>query len=104
MSSGDDRIADNVLAGRVRREVVDIVNRGLETLAANTSAGADTTTLRDEKYWLAATRAESLMALGDKSGDQQMKDALASAPAAWMADSTKSQLDRLLKLMAAASS
>ena len=28
-----------------------------------------------------------------------MKEALASAPAAWMADSTKSQLDRLLGLL-----
>ena len=74
---------------------------GLETLAANTAAGADTTTLRDEKYWLAATRAESLIALGDKSGEDLMKEALASAPAVWMADSTKSQLDRLLKLVTA---
>jgi hypothetical protein len=81
---------------------VDIVNRGLETLSANTSAGADTTTLRDEKFWLAATRAESLIALGDKSGEDLMKEALASAPAAWMANSTRSQRDRLLKLMAAA--
>ena len=103
LSSGDDRIADNVLAGRVRREVVDIVNRGLETLAANTLAGVDTTTLRDTKYWLAATRAESLIALGDKSGEQLMKDALASAPAPWMADSTKNQLDRLNRILAAAS-
>ena len=101
LSSGDDKIADNVLAGRVRREVVDIATRGLETLAANTAAGADTTTLRDEKYWLAATRAESLIALGDKSGDELMKEALASAPAAWMADSTKNQLDRVLKLVTA---
>ena len=31
-----------------------------------------------------------------------MKEALASAPAEWMANSTKSQLDRLLKMMAAA--
>ena len=82
LSSGDDKIADNVLASRVRREVVDIATRGLETLAANTAAGADTTTLRDEKYWLAATRAESLIALGDKSGEDLMKEALASAPAA----------------------
>ena len=102
LSSGDDKIADNVLASRVRREVVDIATRGLETLAANTAAGADTTTLRDEKYWLAATRAESLIALGDKSGDDLMKEALASAPAAWMADSTKSQLDRLREMLAAA--
>ena len=104
LSSGDDKIADNVLASRVRREVVDIATRRLETLAANTAAGADTTTLRDEKYWLAATRAESLIALGDKSGEDLMKEALASAPAAWMAETTRSQLDRLVNLAPAAGS
>jgi propanediol dehydratase small subunit len=102
MSSGDDRIADNVLANRVRREVVDITNRGLETLAANASAGADTATLRNEEYWLAATRAETLIALGDKSGDDLMAEALKSAPAPWMADSTKGQSERLLELLAKA--
>jgi hypothetical protein len=81
--------------------VVDITARGLEALPAKPSADGDTA-LRDEKYWLAATRAESLIALGDKSGEPLMKEALASAPAAWMAESTRSQLDRLLKLMAAA--
>jgi hypothetical protein len=102
LSSGDDRIADNVLASRVRREVVGIVDRGLETLSANTSAGADTTTLRDEKYWLAATRAESLIALGDQSGEDLMREALACAPAGWMADTTKSQLDRLKRILGSA--
>lgn len=103
MSSGDDRIADNVLARRVRREVVTITTRGLEALSAKPSADGDAT-LRKEKYWLSATRAESLIALGDKSGEPLMREALASAPATWMADSTRSQLDRLRKLLAAASS
>ena len=102
LSSGDDKIADNILASRVRREVVEIATRSLETIAANTAAGADTTALRDESYWLAATRAESLIALGDKSGEELMKAALASAPAGWMAESTKSQRDRLLKILAMA--
>ena len=101
LSSGDDKIADNVLAARVRREVAAIATRGLEALPAKPSADGDTA-LREEKYWLAATRAEALIALGDKSGERLMKEALASAPAAWMAQSTKSQLDRLLKLLAAA--
>jgi hypothetical protein len=103
ISTGDDRIADNVLADRVRREVVDITARGLAALPANTSAGGETT-LRDENYWLMATRAESLIALGDKSGEELMKEALASAPAPWMAESTKSQLDRLRRLLATARS
>ena len=103
MSSGDDKIADNVLAARIRREVVEIATRGLEALPAKPSADGDTT-LRNEKYWLSATRAEALIALGDKSGEQAMKEALASAPAAWMADSTRRQLDRLLEMLAAAGS
>jgi hypothetical protein len=101
-SSGDDRIADNVLAARVRREVVDITARGLETLQASKSAGGDT--LRDEKYWLAATHAESLIALGDGSGEQLMQAAIASAPAPWMAQTTQSQLERLQGLLATAHS
>jgi hypothetical protein len=103
-SFDEDKIADNVLANRVRHEVVDIATRGLERLAANTSTGVDTTTLRNEKYWLAATRAESLIALGDESAEEVLKAALASAPAAWMAETTKSQLDRLRKMLTAAGS
>ena len=103
MSSGDDRIADNVFARRVRREVVDIATHGLEALPAKPFADGDTT-LRNEKYWLSATRAEALIALGDKSGEPMMKEALANAPAAWMAESTRRQLDRLLEMLAAAGS
>src|SRR5208282_5701031 len=99
-SSGDDRIADNVVADRVRREVVDITARGVETLQANTSAGGETTTLRDEKYWLAATHAESLITLGVSSGVELMQTAIASAPAPWMAQTTQSQLERVQRLLA----
>jgi hypothetical protein len=102
-SSGDNRIADNVLAARVRREVVEIAARSLATLPEKSSESEDTT-LRNEKYWIAAAHAEALIAIGDKSGDDLMKQALASAPAPWMADSTKNQLDRLRKLVAAATS
>jgi hypothetical protein len=103
MSSGDDRIADNVLARRVRAEVVDITSRGLEAIPAKPPADGDTT-LRNERYWLSATRAEALIALGDKSGEPMMKEALANAPAAWIAESTRRQLDRLLEMLAAAGS
>jgi hypothetical protein len=90
-SSGDNRIADNVVADRIRREVVDITATTLATLRD--------TTLQDEKYWLAATQAESLIALGDGSGDQLMQKATASAPAPWMAAATQRQLDRLRRLL-----
>jgi hypothetical protein len=97
-SLGDDRVADKVLADRVRREVVEITARGLETLQAKKSAGGETT-LRDEKYWLAATHAESLIALGDKSGEEILQKAIASAPSPWMAQSTQLQLSRVLMLL-----
>ena len=75
VSSGDDRIADNVLANRVRRDVVDISARRLATLqnasAAEHSAMASLSRatgkdelafvarpLEEEKYWVAATHAE----------------------------------------------
>jgi hypothetical protein len=103
ISSGDDRIADNVFADRVRRQVVDITAHGLATLQANSSAD-EGTTLRDERYWIAATHAESLIALGDKSGEDEMQKVLASAPAPWMAESTKNQLDRLRVRLATARS
>ncbi len=102
-SSGDDRIADNVLADRVRREVVDITARGLKMLQGNKFAGGETT-LRNENYWIAATRAESLIALGDQSGEELMQKAIAGAPAPWMAESTKSQLERVRRLLATARS
>jgi len=102
-SSGNDRIADNVFADRVRREVVEITARSLATLPEKSSAGEETT-LRDEKYWLAATHAESLVALGDNSGEPLMQQAIASAPAPWMAQTTQSQLDRLRRLLATARS
>jgi len=103
ISSGDDRIADNVFADRVRRQVVGITAHGLATLPEKSSADEETT-LRDERYWMAATHAESLIALGDKSGDDEMQKVLASAPAPWMAETTKNQLDRLRGLLAIARS
>ena len=116
LSSGDDRIADNVLARRVRQELVDITARGLATLQAKTSAGGEdrpdqvgrklpvAATLRDEKYWLAATHAENLIALGEKSGEELTEEALASAPAPWMAETTERQLDKLRAMLTSAGS
>ena len=95
-SSGNDRIADNVVADRIRRQVVDITASALATLKD--------TTLQDEKYWIAATHAEALIALGDSSGDQLMRNAIASAPAPWMASTTQRQPDKVRRLLASAHS
>lgn len=98
-SSGDDKIADRVFADRVRRTVVEITEKRLQTLQEQRSAEGNTT-LRDEKYWLTASRAESLVALGDPKGEDLLQAALASAPAGWMADTTKAQSGRVQSLLA----
>jgi hypothetical protein len=103
LSSGNDQIADNVLAERVRRQVVDISAKRMETLEAEKAAPAAEPgalgPLEEEKYWAAASRAESLIALGDTSGPDLLKNVIGRAPAAWMADVTKNQLDKLQTLL-----
>jgi hypothetical protein len=102
LSSGDDRIADNVLADRVRKMVVKIVDERLATLESQKVDPAEPRPLDEERYWMAATKAESLVALGDPSGPGLMEAALASAPAGWMADTTRNQMDKLRTLLAKA--
>jgi hypothetical protein len=102
LSSGDDRIADNVFADRVRRMVVKITDERLATLDSQKADPAEARPLEEERYWIAATKAESLVALGDPSGRGLMDTALASAPAGWMADTTRNQLEKLHALMAKA--
>jgi len=104
LSSGDDRIADNVLAERARRQVVEISTKWLETLGAEKSAPATEPdapgSFEEEKYWTAASHAESLVVLGDRSGPDFLQKAISSAPAQWMADATLKQLDKVKALLA----
>ncbi|MGH6936382.1 MAG: tetratricopeptide repeat-containing protein [Methylocella sp.] len=104
LSSGDDRIADNVLAERARRQVVEISAKWLETLGAEKSAPATEPgapgSFEEEKYWTAASHAESLIVLGDKSGPDFLQQAISRAPAQWMADATLKQLDKVKALLA----
>lgn len=102
LSSGDDRIADNVFANRVRKMVVEITDQRLATLGSQKVDPAETRPLDEERYWIAATKAESLAALGDPSAPGLVQAALASAPAGWMADTTRNQLDKLHALLAKA--
>jgi hypothetical protein len=104
LSSGDDRIADNVFAARVRRMVVKITEDRLALLdAQRPPPGSDEAkSLAVERYWAAATRAESLIALGDSSGDELMEQTVKAAPTPWMAESTGTQLEKLRALLAKA--
>ena len=88
----DEAIADFVLAQRVRRDVVKPCKRAL-------AAGAKS---RDDKYWILATLWEAATGLGDTSeAAKWQQEAQDCAAAAWMLESTRSQLDGLAKLLAA---
>jgi hypothetical protein len=91
-----------VFADRVRKMVVRIVDERLATLGSQKVDPAEARPLDEERYWIAATKAESLVALGDPSGPGLMDAALASAPAPWMADTTRDQMGKLKALLAKA--
>jgi hypothetical protein len=82
--------------------VVKITDERLATLDSQKADPAEARPLEEERYWIAATKAESLVALGDPSGRGLMDTALASAPAGWMADTTRNQLEKLHALLAKA--
>ncbi len=66
-------------------------------------AGSDEAkSLAVERYWAAASRAESLIALGDPTGEELMDETLKAAPTPWMAKSTRIQLANLRALLAKA--
>jgi hypothetical protein len=104
-----EAVASFVDARNVRREVLEICERLLET---ETDRLSD-----DERYWVLATMAEAALGLADGDiAQRSLDDALAAvpadgkrsvnrylnyrAPAQWMQESTKSQLEDLRKLLA----
>jgi hypothetical protein len=80
-----------VQAARVRREVLSICAKVLETEKLTD----------DAKYWVLATMAEAHLGVGDETAAQQkLQEAFAVAPAQWMRDSTQEQMDKLRALLA----
>jgi hypothetical protein len=110
MSSGDDRIADNVLASRVRREVIEICERRLtilsnadqsgQAIAGSRSQATGAPPLEEERFWVTVTRADALLALGIQIPDDELKQIYDAAPAPWMKDSAQKQRDDLSSLLA----
>jgi hypothetical protein len=76
----------------------------LETLEAKTTASAAEEgapdSFEEERYWAAASYAESLIALSDKAGPELLQQAISTAPSKWMADVTLKQLAKLQTLLA----
>jgi hypothetical protein len=96
-SSGDDRLADRILASRVRRRVVDIAKARIAVIEANLQT-PDGDKYKDELYWTQASLAEALIALDDPQGPLELEKAKELAPKGWMLESTQDQIERIRKL------
>jgi hypothetical protein len=91
-SSLAEAIADFIRAQHIRREVIQICQEWLETAAAFSTPAA--------KYWAMATLAEAQHGVGDHAaGDKTLEEAFATAPAEWMKDTTRTQIERLKAML-----
>jgi hypothetical protein len=91
-STGDEGIADRVLARRVRREVLAISDK---LLAAE---GRESHLTDDEKFWINVTKIEAFFGLGRKSEADDLKSQITTAEA-WMEAAVTEQLAKLEKVL-----
>ncbi len=91
-TSGNEAIADAVMARRVRQRVLSICENFL----------SERSTLRpDDEYWVLATMAEAYAGIGDKyKAEQLLSKAKALNQPDWMLESTNTQLAKLNALLA----
>jgi MAP3K TRAFs-binding domain len=98
-----EAIADYVQARRVRREVLAICERWLEDNPIPDARSARPEAVRQaqaSRYWVLATLGEAYLGLGEGlEGREQLQAAYASAPAPWMAESTREQIANLELLL-----
>ncbi|MEO1246446.1 MAG: TRAFs-binding domain-containing protein [Pseudomonadota bacterium] len=93
----DEAVADRVLANRVRKEVLDLVDEAEDALPLDAEGNPEDAT---EAYWVSATRLEALLGLGEHARLEAESAALfEKAPAAWMPGSTREQLEALRALL-----
>lgn len=86
--TGDEAIADRIVANRIRREVLA---RCEDLLAENVLQG-------DEAFWVLATKVEALVGLGHEDADRELVKAAEKAPQAWMAETMLQQIAALKAL------
>jgi len=95
--SGDEAVADRVMATRVRREVLQICDE----LLAHESAG-QTEIVGEHPYWPRASRVEALFGLGRRTdAETALEEAKQRTPLPedWMIASTEEQLHKLELLL-----
>lgn len=90
VSTGDDAIADRVLAGRVRKQVIHVCEGLLKEPELKPA----------DRYWAIATMAEAHYGLGDKARfEELLTQASSIAPESWMVDTTRDQVAKLESLL-----
>jgi hypothetical protein len=85
-----EAVACFVHAVKIRREVSSICQTVLDTEPLSA----------EQKYWVLATMAEAYLGAGDEAAaTRALAEADALAPAQWMKDSTREQMDKLRQLV-----
>jgi hypothetical protein len=96
-----EAVADFVQARRVRREVISICNKWLES-NARTAPLPPESRFPEKRYWFLATLAEAHIGLEEEAlGQQRLEEAFAAAPEEWMKQSTQDQVTKLKALLTA---
>jgi hypothetical protein len=98
-----EAIADWVLAERVRRQVIDICMKELAELPAITDSTSpeEAKQLRERRYWILATLREAATGIGDDAAAAKWaQQANELSPAAWMVETTITQISALKPLLA----
>jgi hypothetical protein len=83
---------DHVLARRVRRQLLEIVEAGVKAMPRGADGALQNAA---DWYWLEATRVEALMGLGDPRFDAAREALFNRAPEPWMKEATQAQLEKL---------
>ena len=89
--------ADHVIASRIRRRLLEIVDSALDAMPRDGSGKVQDI---EEWYWLEATRVEAMMGLADPKFAAARDELFANAPEGWMRKATEEQLDKLAKRLA----
>lgn len=88
----EEGTCDHVLARRVRRQLLEIVDAAVKTMPR---AADGTLQSANDWYWLEATRVEAMMGLGDPGYEAAKAALFAAAPEPWMKEATEAQLQKL---------
>ena len=101
--TGDEAIADRVLARRIRSEVLILCESALaakRTQVVEGQISGDART-QEELFWIDATRVEALLGLGRQEDSDQLRVRIVTGPpkpATWMIETMDSQLAKLAAL------